>query len=372
MSSSAGPQALAGDFLDACPASPHPVRAKLPDFGVRLKGRLIPPRYNRALRMQRLDYRMRVVLVDPSPTVLKFVTRLLEADQHEIRSFTDGREALAYIKSDLAVDALITSTEPTSMSGLELCSETRSAAGNIRPIYVILMSSSTDEKMLVEALDSGADDFVCKPPTAEKLYARLRAAERLGSMQRELIRLAATDALTGACTRRAFFSKAAQMCERAAGGGALCAIMLDIDHFKNINDLHGHDVGDEAIVAVARQAMCGDVLVGRLGGEEFALLLEGRTLTEAVECADVLRERLSRLEIHGSAGAVTLTCSFGVSEWEPGDSIDHLLKRADMALYAAKVSGRNRVVAADAELIVPGAHNPSSVVRSNRLAEAAE
>ena len=313
---------------------------------------------------------MRVVLVDPSPTVLKFVTRLLEADQHDVRSFTDGREALAYIKSDLAVNALITSTEPTSMCGLELCSETRRAAGNNRAIFVILMSSSTDEKMLIEALDHGADDFVGKPPTAEKLYARLRAAERLGSMQRELIRLAATDALTGACTRRAFFSKAAEMCQRAAAGHALCAVMLDIDHFKNINDLYGHDVGDEAIVAVARHAMSGDVLVGRLGGEEFALLLEGRPLGEATACAESLRERLARLKLDASPGVVTLTCSFGVSEWRPGDSIDHLLKRADMALYAAKLRGRNRVVAADAELFLPNFGGRSSVVRSNRLAAA--
>ena len=312
---------------------------------------------------------MRVVLVDPSQTVLKFVTRLLELDGHEIRSFTDGRRALDYIKSDLAVGALITSTEPTSMSGLELCSAARLAAGTSRAIYVILMSSSSDEKMLIEALDSGADDFVCKPPTAEKLYARLRAAERVGSMQRELIRLATTDALTGACTRRAFFSKAEELCARAAAGATLCAVMLDIDNFKNINDLYGHDVGDRAIASVAQLAMREDVLVGRLGGEEFALLLEGRDLAEAVDWAEVLRERLAQMGVQAGTGRLGLTCSFGVSEWERGDSIDRLLKRADMALYAAKLGGRNRVVAADPKLAFPNAH-PGSVVRSSRAADA--
>ena len=313
---------------------------------------------------------MRVVLVDPSQTVLKFVIRLLEADGHEVRSFTDGRKALDYIKSDLAVGALITSTEPTSMSGLELCSAARLAAGTTRAIYVILMSSSSDEKMLIEALDSGADDFVCKPPTAEKLYARLRAAERVGSMQRELIRLATTDALTGACTRRAFFSNAEELCAGAAAGGRLCAVMLDIDNFKTINDLYGHDVGDRAIVAVARLAMSEDVLVGRLGGEEFALLLEGCDLAEAVDCAEVLRDRLANMEVQAGPGELGLTCSFGVSEWERGDSIDCLLKRADMALYAAKLGGRNRVVAADRQLAVPNVHPLGSVVRSSRAAEA--
>jgi two-component system cell cycle response regulator len=313
---------------------------------------------------------MRVVLVDPSHTVLKFVARLLEADRHQVHSFTDACKALDYIKSEPEVDALITSTEPTSMSGLELCSQTRLAAGTNRAIYVILMSSSTDETMLIEALDSGADDFVCKPPTAEKLYARLRAAERVGSLQRELIRLATTDALTGACTRRAFFSKAEEMCARAADGRALCAIMLDIDNFKSINDLHGHDIGDEAIVAVARQAMSEDVLVGRLGGEEFALLLEERHLDQATGCAEALRERLANLELHAGNGVVTLTCSFGVSEWQADDTIDQLLKRADIALYAAKVNGRNRVVASDADVIVPNVQNSRSVVRSSRLAHA--
>jgi diguanylate cyclase (GGDEF)-like protein len=313
---------------------------------------------------------MRVVLVDPSQTVLKFVTRLLEADGHEVRSFTDGRKALDYIKSDLDVSALITSTEPASMSGLELCSAARRAAGTSRAIYVILMSSSSDEKMLIEALDSGADDFVCKPPTAEKLYARLRAAERVGSMQRELIRLATTDALTGACTRRAFFSKAEELRARAAAGATLCAVMLDIDNFKSINDLHGHDVGDRAIVAVAQLAMTEEVLVGRLGGEEFALLLEGRNLAEAVDCAEVLRDRLVKMEVQAGSGRLSLTCSFGVSEWVCGDSIDHLLKRADMALYAAKLGGRNCVVAADPRLALPNVHPPGSVVRSSRAAEA--
>src|SRR4051812_2534177 len=162
------------------------------------------------------------------------------------------------------------------------------------------------------------------------------------------------------------------MCARAAAGGALCAIMLDIDNFKTINDLHGHDVGDEAIIAVARQAMNENVLVGRLGGEEFALLLEGRSLDQAAGCAESLRERLAELQLDTGSGAVVLTCSFGVSEWEANDTIDRLLKRADMALYAAKMSGRNRVVAADAGLTLPNGRHASSVVRSSRQAEFCE
>ena len=148
---------------------------------------------------------MRIVLVDPSRTVLKYVARLLEARDHEVRPFVDGAGALAYTKSDPDVDALITSSELITMTGIELCWEARLVASCRRPIYVILMSSNQDRYTLGEALDSGADDFISKPPVPEELYARLRAAERLASMQRELIRLATTDPLTGARNRRAFF-----------------------------------------------------------------------------------------------------------------------------------------------------------------------
>ncbi len=102
------------------------------------------------------------------------------------------------------------------MSGVELCWETRLVATSRRPIYVVMMSSQYDQRSLIEALDSGADDFIGKPPLAEELYARLRAAERLASMQRELIRLATIDPLTGLCNRRGFFEQASEACARAA------------------------------------------------------------------------------------------------------------------------------------------------------------
>ena len=291
---------------------------------------------------------MRVVLVDPSRTMRLFVTRLLEARDHEVLPFADAPEALARMRQDTEVAALITSSELGAMSGLELCWETRVLAGRDRPIYVILMSSSIDKSKLGEALDSGADDFISKPPVADELYARLRAAERFGAMQRELVRLASVDPLTGLHNRRVFFELAEEASGRCGERDALTAIMLDIDHFKRINDLYGHDVGDQAIAAVAKAAAIEGAVTGRLGGEEFAILLEGYTLAEAATLAEQMRARVAALRFDTANGAMTLTCSFGVSERKPGDSIDDLLKRADVALYAAKTSGRNRVVTADA------------------------
>lgn len=294
---------------------------------------------------------MHVVLVDPSRTVTRIVTGFLEAGSHEVRSFADAPEALAYIKSEPTVDAVITSAELTSMPGVELCRRIRQLASRGRPIYVILMSSNQNGQKLIEALDNGADDFIGKPPVVEELYARLRAAERVGTMQRELLQLATTDPLTGMLNRRAFFVQAEEAGARAEAGGILSTVMFDIDHFKRINDVHGHDVGDAVIRGIAREATAtANAVLGRLGGEEFAILLEGRAISEAVAVADDLRLRLAELRFE-TREEITLTASFGVSLWESGDTFDRLLKRADVALYKAKVDGRNRVVA----------HQPSSL-----------
>ncbi len=150
---------------------------------------------------------MRIALVDPSRTTRLIVTRMLQARGHEVVPFADEREALREIAIDLRIDALITSAELTHMTGLELCWEARLLATCKRPIYVLMMSSQYDQRNLVEALDSGADDFIGKPPMAEELFARLRAAERIASMQRELLRLATTDPLTGCAIGAASSSK---------------------------------------------------------------------------------------------------------------------------------------------------------------------
>lgn len=308
---------------------------------------------------------MRVVLVDPNDAAATYVSRLLESRHHDVRIFADGNEALAYIKADAEVGAVITCTEPRSISGLELCWESRLVATVHRPIYVILMSSSKDDDQMIVALDSGADDFISLPLVPEEIYARLRAAERLARMQRELIFLATTDSLTGTFNRRAFFDKAKDLCVRAEKGEPLSAIMVDVDHFKRINDVHGHDVGDEAICAVAHALTADRAIVGRLGGEEFAMLLGGCTMADAVALAERLRAVMQAIEV--GAGVLTLTCSFGVSGWQRGDTIDQLLKRADIALYEAKNTGRNRVIASDRADLAP---TYSEVGRPIRIARA--
>ena len=226
------------------------------------------------------------------------------------------------------------------------------------------MSSSDEHRNLIDALDNGADDFISKPPITEELYARLRAANRIVSMQRELIRLAATDFLTGVLNRRAFFEKAQELCARAEIGGVLSTIMFDIDYFKRINDSYGHSAGDEALRGIAREVSKEGATVGRLGGEEFAILLEGVPLSRAVEIAESLRLRLQELEVSIGEKKISLTCSFGVSQWQADDTIDVLLGRADVALYKAKTDGRNRIVVGECMSDAAGYDRLKSAVRS--------
>ena len=308
---------------------------------------------------------MRIVLVDPSRTVHRIVTQLIEQGQHEVRPFTDGREALEYIKTDPDVRALITSAEPISMPGANLCAEARALANGHRPLYILLMSSSDDQMILVKALDNGADDFIHKPPVAEELRARLRAADRVTLMQQELIQHATTDFLTGTLNRRAFFARAKEACAQAAAGKALSAIMIDIDHFKQVNDVHGHQAGDVVLRRIAKELLLSGNVVGRLGGEEFAVLVANPIL-DAIEVAEDLRLTISKLLFGVESGTRSVTCSCGVAEWETGDTVDRLLKRADMALYEAKHQGRNRVVASDTYAISKSHEEWPGVARSKR------
>jgi two-component system cell cycle response regulator len=289
---------------------------------------------------------MRIVLVDQSRTIIQIVTSLIQSDGHEVIGFSDGRKALDFIVSNPDVRALITSGQIESMSGLELCEAARKLAGTRRALYIILMSSSDDHGIVVQALDRGADDFLRKPPITEELRARLRAADRLTSMQHELIRYATTDFLTGLFNRREFFHRAMEAIGEVLRGTTLSAVMFDIDHFKRVNDKYGHEAGDRALTAVASVVKEFDGISGRLGGEEFCLLTRHEQ-ARAMEIAEDLRCAISDVRFKTGCREIGVTCSLGVAEWQPGNTIDALLQRSDMALYLAKKGGRNRVTAAD-------------------------
>ncbi len=184
--------------------------------------------------------------------------------------------------------------------------------------------------------------------TTEALMLRQRNAELI----RELERQVARDALTGVANRRRFMDVGKAELQRAVRyRHPLALLMLDIDHFKPINDTHGHLAGDEVLKAVA--AACGEVvrtgdLLARLGGEEFAVILPETDLAHALRAAERLRETVAKLRCELQDGVVSPTISIGVAMLAgPGETLSSLLRRADHAMYAAKAQGRNRVVADD-------------------------
>ncbi|MCA0400553.1 MAG: diguanylate cyclase [Proteobacteria bacterium] len=285
---------------------------------------------------------MRIVLAEPSRIGRAIVSAMLSEDGHEVITCDTAEGALhKVVEPDSDIDVLITAIEFPIMSGLELCWEARISMGQ-NPLHIIVLSSSRDEEKLAEALDSGADDFICKPPRKNELLARLRAASRLLIAQRELIRLANFDTLTGLRNRRSFFEEM-EKCREAKA--TACVIMLDVDHFKQVNDRYGHDAGDDVLKEVGRRMSAIDRNFSRLGGEEFALLIR-QPLHEAGGLAERMRREIETGPFKTCAGEIAVSASIGVAECPPGGHLEEALKQADVALYASKASGRNRVTLA--------------------------
>ncbi|RVT90069.1 diguanylate cyclase [Rhodovarius crocodyli] len=283
---------------------------------------------------------MKILLVEPGRLVQRLVRAMLETAGHAVVVEGHGLHALETLRADPSIDLLLTSFELPGMPGMELCWHARLLNRPCRPpLYLIAMSSSLDDAHVAEALDAGADDFVFKPPSVIELTARLRAAERLLHAQRALIEQATTDALTGLPNRRRLLEEA-----RRAPGAALA--LLDIDHFKAVNDTHGHDSGDAMLVALAERLKEAACFAARLGGEEFALLIPDPEAAEAL--MEGLRQAVgaTRVPLHPGL-ALSVTVSIGLALPRAGAGIDQMLREADLALYAAKRAGRDRVVLAE-------------------------
>lgn len=184
------------------------------------------------------------------------------------------------------------------------------------------------------------------------------------SAAEELRRALTTDHLTGALNRRAFFEQGAELVRRARLGGSPCTVvMADVDHFKQVNDRYGHAAGDEALRAVSRalhDALPDGALLGRLGGEEFGVLLPGADTDAGARMAEELRRRVAGAPVRHGGAILTLTASFGLAVLGlDAPDLERLLANADTALYRAKREGRNRVCAAQTEAPVRLAHAAS-------------
>lgn len=292
---------------------------------------------------------MRILVVDDSRMARTALCQQLAAFGHEAAWAESGRQALERVR-DEAFDVVLIDFRVGDMEGVEVCWHLRAMQG-AKHLYLMLMLPGSITNQFFEVVENGADEFLRKPLDWTWLRARLLAASRVVDMQRQLERLATTDSLTGALNRGRFMARAAEEVARAnRHGRALSILMLDIDFFKRINDTYGHPTGDEAIRSLVRTCRSlvrtSDVL-GRLGGEEFALLLPETPLPGAVLLAERLRRALAVTEVRVSGGTgLHFTVSIGVGMLKEDERcIDPALLRADEALYAAKRGGRNRVVA---------------------------
>lgn len=303
---------------------------------------------------------MRVVLATVDHTLMQSLAALLETRGHEVACFSRAKEALDHLDAHDEANALIVVDSGKDVPGPEVCWEARLLASFERPIYVCLISRPLTSRAFIEALDCGADDVLQLPLSSDELYARLRAAERFSQMQLKLVEMATRDGLTGLYNRPAFFSRAARL--RQEANAPLAAIMVDIDHFKAINDTYGHAAGDKAIRAVAELLKSNWDTVGRLGGEEFALVLDHGDAGEAWRAAESMRQSIATQDIDVGATSLRISCSFGVAVGSPDDGVDEILRKADAALYAAKRAGRNMVALYDKET-APLSNRPSSIVR---------
>lgn len=288
-----------------------------------------------------------VLLVDDDPAVLRLLTPWLRKAGYRVTRAEDGGQALLEIERECP-DFLITDWEMPEMNGLKLCQEVRKL--NLpHYVYILFLSakSSSDEK--VAGLGVGADEFLTKPVQRDELLARMRSGRRVLELERRLSRMARTDPLTGLPTRRAFYESLVKEWERTKRNKLpLSCVMVDLDFFKRINDIHGHPAGDQVLKAVSElliESCRGSDSVCRHGGEEFCVMLPETNEHGAVLWAERVRKRMASLEVAVGSKRLKITASFGAAQkHDDTQTPEGLVDQADQALLCAKQSGRDRVV----------------------------
>lgn len=299
--------------------------------------------YEYAFRLlHRLDSnsQVKILVAEDSEATRHFIRRVLTPHLYQIIDARDGDEALRILQEQPDIDLFLVDHSMPGLSGFELVKLLRQ---KMKRHELIILGLSADSKGSLSALfiKHGADDFLRKPFCPEELNCRVMSTLERRDMLRALKQAALFDSLTGLYNRRAFYDQGVQLFRQAQRGGqALSVAMLDLDFFKTINDEHGHASGDTALIGFARclREALPDTLLGRLGGEEFALVSHQDAATLSATL-DQLRTTCAALKY--ANGAPPLSFSAGVYHGAPED-LESLLHQADMRLYQAKRSGRGR------------------------------
>lgn len=304
---------------------------------------------------------MNILIAEDDAPSRMLLHSLLSTWGYSVVTAGDGSEAWRILCEPEHPHLVILDWMMPGIEGTEIVRRLRLTEGEI-PHYVIIMTAASTENSAALALDSGADDFICKPFNHNELRARIEVGQRVNYLHQALAdklhkleaaseiisRLARTDDLTGLHNRRSFneiFALASSATRRH--GYPLSLIIIDLDHFKAVNDTFGHNAGDQVLIEFAgliREMVRDEDVAVRWGGEEFIILLSHTTCESAASLAE--RIRVSFEQRRSSAIPHHLTASFGVVQLQDGEQEDALIRRADEALYRAKHEGRNRVVVA--------------------------
>ena len=299
---------------------------------------------------------MKILIADDDPVSLRMMERTLQKSGYEVITVSNGREAARELsKADGPRLALVDWMMP-EMDGPSVCREVRSRQLDSY-VYIMLLTSRQLTEDVVTGLEAGADDYLTKPCHPAELKARLHTGQRILELEdklvdaREKMRFQAThDALTSLWDRGGIFALLKNELSRSAREKSPVSILLcDIDHFKRINDAHGHPVGDEVLRMVSarlQERVRPHDGVGRYGGEEFLIVLSGCSAANLARCAEQLREGICDTPFLTKCGPIPVSISIGaitIEQWDKSLPIDPFLKEVDAALYRAKAAGRNRV-----------------------------
>jgi diguanylate cyclase (GGDEF)-like protein len=307
----------------------------------------------------------RILVVDDSSFETKHVKALLQKDHHEVLVAENGMQGMKMIKMEHP-DLILLDLVLPDISGREVC---RWVKLNLetQSIPIIMLTARTEVKERVGGLEDGANDYVTKPCDDSELKARIGAVLRekvlrdqlekknqeYEELMRKFERMAITDPVTGLFNRRRFEEMLAQEYERYRRyGPPFSCLMIDVDHFKTINDTYGHDVGDIVLKETAQtiQAQIRGVdTVARYGGDEFAVILSQQKADEAIKAAGRILKHVRQLRFKEMKKGGKITLSIGIAALPDPDlkGMDQIVQCADYALYKAKKQGRDRAESAN-------------------------
>lgn len=297
----------------------------------------------------------KVMVIDDDVVQTRRINEKLTSLGYKVSIYADHKQALEDGKTKHDLDVIIISTQLADVDGLRLAMQFK-AIEAIRHVPIIMLVEEDEQHLMLKGLDLGVNDYLLTPIDFNELFARVktqirrkRYQEALKSNYQESVSMAVTDKLTRLYNRHYLDTHMKNMVSQAIETGRVMSVMiLDMDHFKSVNDTYGHDVGDEILQQLAGMivnTIRSADLAARYGGEEFVVLMPETDSGRAYEAAERLRKRVETtpFKVSHAVGQINKTVSIGFSTIKPQDVPETMLKRADVALYEAKNSGRNKV-----------------------------